>query len=180
MAGNSRPRHAASTRSRRSILDLAPLELECMRCLWEMGEGTVREIYDAMKRRRPRAYTTVLTIMDRLTRKGAVERVKARRAWVYRPCISAADARARAVWQVVEHFFEGSPDALKSHLSAPLTAPAEMPRPAPRAAGDAPATLVTRAEPPQRVSHAPHRRRADSSRSRVASGGSSAMDDSLL
>src|SRR5271154_5098520 len=61
---------------RRSLLDLAPLELDCMNTLWPMGEGTVRDIRDRLACRLPRAYTTIMTIMDRLARKGVVERRK--------------------------------------------------------------------------------------------------------
>jgi len=102
---------------RRSLLDLAPLELDCMNTLWPMGEGTVREIRDGLAARRPRAYTTIMTIMDRLARKGVVERRRAGRAYVYRPNLSAEAARTQALGQVIESFFGGSKDALLSHLS---------------------------------------------------------------
>ena len=93
---------------RRSLLDLAPLELECMNTLWPIGEGTVREIRDLLAPRRPRAYTTIMTIMDRLARKGVVERRKSGRAYVYRANLSADEARRQALGQVVENFFGGS------------------------------------------------------------------------
>ena len=82
---------------RRALLDLAPLELDCMNTLWPMGEGTVREIRDGLAARRPRAYTTIMTIMDRLARKGVVERRKVGRAYMYRPNLSAEEARAQAL-----------------------------------------------------------------------------------
>ena len=97
-----------SSAPRRAVLDLAPLELDCMNILWPMGEGTVREIRDSLAERRPRAYTTIMTIMDRLARKGIVERRKVGRAYLYRPNLSAEDARAQALAQVVENFFGGS------------------------------------------------------------------------
>lgn len=108
---------------RRAVLDLAPLELDCMNMLWPMGEGTVREIRDRLASRRPRAYTTIMTIMDRLARKGIVERRKVGRAYVYRPNLSAEEARAQALSQVVENFFGGSKDALIAQLGreAPAT-----------------------------------------------------------
>src|SRR6202167_6664911 len=93
---------------RRSLLDLAPLELDCMNTLWPIGEGTVREIRDLLAARRPRAYTTIMTIMDRLARKGIVERAKVGRAYVYSPNLSAEDARTQALGQVIENFFCGS------------------------------------------------------------------------
>jgi BlaI family penicillinase repressor len=112
-----RPLAANANGTRRSILDLAPLELDCMNALWPSGEATVRQIQEALLPTRPRAYTTIMTILDRLAQKGVVERRKSGRAWVYRPNVSAEQARSHAVSQVVEGFFGGSPVALASHLS---------------------------------------------------------------
>jgi BlaI family transcriptional regulator, penicillinase repressor len=102
---------------RHSLLDLAPLELECMNTLWPLGEATVREIRDRLAPRRARAYTTIMTIMDRLARKGVVERKKAGRAYVYRAKLGAEDARAQALTQILDNFFGGSKEALLAHLS---------------------------------------------------------------
>jgi BlaI family penicillinase repressor len=121
---------------RRSLLELAPLELDCMNTLWPMGEGTVREIRDRLAERRARAYTTIMTIMDRLARKGVVERRKAGRAYVYRPRLSAEEARAHALAQVVENFFGGSKEILLAQLGAGGAAGSA-------AAGDAPAPAVS-------------------------------------
>lgn len=129
---------------RRTVLDLAPLERECMQALWPLEEGTVHEIREQMAATRPRAYTTIMTIMDRLAHKGVVTRTKVGRAYLYRPNFSAEEARAHAVEQLVEHFFAGSRDALRAHLSGePVTVtaaarapaappPPRAPRPRPR------------------------------------------------
>jgi predicted transcriptional regulator len=103
---------------RRSLLDLAPLELDCMNTLWPIGQATVREIRDRLADHRPRAYTTIMTIMDRLAHKGVVERRKAGRAYVYRANLSAEDARAQAVAQIVKNYFGGSAEALLTQLTA--------------------------------------------------------------
>lgn len=94
-----------------------------MNTLWPMGEGTVRDIRDGLAPRRPRAYTTIMTIMDRLARKGVVERRKVGRAYLYRPNLSAEEARAQALSQVVENFFGGSTEALITQLSRAMPAP---------------------------------------------------------
>ena len=83
-----------------------------MNTLWPVGQATVREIRDLLAPRRPRAYTTIMTIMDRLARKGIVERRKVGRAYIYRPNLSAEEARAPALGQVVENYFGGSKEAL--------------------------------------------------------------------
>jgi BlaI family penicillinase repressor len=124
---------------RRSILDLAPLELHCMNALWLLREGTVREIQNEMAPAWPRAYTTIMTIMDRLARKGIVTRFKQGRAYLYRPNLSAEEARGHAIEQVVEGFFDGSREALAAHLSGARelprrTGPHVVAPPLPRAA----------------------------------------------
>ena len=116
---NSNDGHPGTSRGpRHSILDLAPLELECMTVLWPLGAGTVREIHHRLALSRPRAYTTVLTIMDRLAQKGIVTRRKVGRAYRYEPRLSVEEARLNAVGKIVEGFFEGSPQALAAHLSS--------------------------------------------------------------
>jgi predicted transcriptional regulator len=125
---------------RHSILDLAPLELDCMNALWPLGRATVRDIQQALAPTRPRAYTTIMTILDRLTQKGVVLREKSGRAWVYRPNLSADQARSQALAQFVNGFFSGSNEALATHLSvqgwpspAPGVPAAGLPQPpAPR------------------------------------------------
>jgi predicted transcriptional regulator len=116
---------------RHSILDLAPLELECMSALWQMGEATVRDIHRELSVARKRAYTTVLTIMDRLAQKGIVTRHKVGRAYLYRANLSADEARLKAVEKIVAGFFSGSTDALAAHLAAQggTTRPVATPEP---------------------------------------------------
>jgi BlaI family transcriptional regulator, penicillinase repressor len=113
---NGNKKAASADPRRRSLLDLAPLELDCMNTLWPIGEGTVREIRDQLAPRRPRAYTTIMTIMDRLARKGIVERRKSGRAYVYRPTLSVEDARSHALGQIVESFFGGSRETAAAYL----------------------------------------------------------------
>ena len=102
---------------KRKILELAPLELDCMTALWRLQEGTVRDIRDALSERRPRAYTTIMTIMDRLARKQIVSRHRSGRAWRYQAKLSSQEARAHAIAQVVESFFGGSTEELFRQLS---------------------------------------------------------------
>lgn len=130
---------------RRALLDLAPLELDCLNTLWPMGEGTVREIRDRLAERLPRAYTTIMTIMDRLARKGIVERRKAGRAYVYRANLTAEEARTQAVGQVIDKFFGGSKEALLAQLNAPLVQAAPLARAA--AASASPTSTAAAATP---------------------------------
>ncbi len=85
-----------------------------------MGEGTVHRIHQQLCLVRPRAYTTVLTIMDRMAQKGIVTRRKEGRAFLYQANLTAEEARGRAVEQIVTGFFDGSEEALAAHLAARL------------------------------------------------------------
>ena len=109
------PHHSPGPRH--SILDLAPLELECMSVLWPLGEGTVRDIHRQIVAKRPRAYTTIMTIMDRLAHKGIVSRRRVGRAYRYHPNLSVDEARVSAIEKIVAGFFDGSPEALIAHLA---------------------------------------------------------------
>jgi predicted transcriptional regulator len=123
--GDEKTGNGAADPRRRSLLDLAPLELDCMNTLWPIGEGTVREIRDQLAPRLPRAYTTIMTIMDRLARKGIVERRKKGRAYIYKPSLSVEDARTHALGQIVESFFGGSREIAAAYLRDGSSRPAD-------------------------------------------------------
>jgi predicted transcriptional regulator len=89
----------------------APLtdgELEIMHVVWELGEATVRQVHEVLARRRPVAYTTVMTMLGLLARKGHLKREEAGRAFVYRP----AHPKGRVVSTMLDDFvarvFRGS------------------------------------------------------------------------
>ena len=116
--------------------DLPDLELACMKALWRSGDLTVRAVHEQLKACRPLAYTTVLTVLDRLAQKGVVTRRKFGRAHLYHPLFTLADARKRAVNRVLEHYFDGSRQLLLEHLGS-AAAPAQ-PQPEARQAEGAP------------------------------------------
>jgi predicted transcriptional regulator len=65
---------------------LGPLEVASMQVLWSRGQGTVRDVIQALNR--PLAYTTVMTTLDRLYKKGLLDRRKSVRAFLYSPRMS--------------------------------------------------------------------------------------------
>ena len=148
----ARARRSAAPRKTRTLFELPPLELECMKALWAQGEATVREIREQLVAGgRSLAYTTVETIMDRLARKGAVARRKAGRAHRYTPVYQAAEARAQAVRTMAEHFFGGDRRALASYLSgSPAEALAKAGVRAPEHAFPRAPRSATKSEPPPR------------------------------
>jgi BlaI family penicillinase repressor len=95
-----------------------PLELECLKALWGIGEGTVRDVRHFLVGNRRLAYTTVMTVLDRLEKRGGVSRRKQGRSFVYVPKLSQEELRKFAVKELVDRFFEGSEDSLARFLSS--------------------------------------------------------------
>ncbi len=87
---------------------LGSLESAVMEVVWEQGAPmTAREVCDRMTGARERAYTTIMTTMDRLHRKGLLVRRKEGAAWRYTPALSRsgfekalADGLAAEILQV--------------------------------------------------------------------------------
>ncbi|WP_338870898.1 BlaI/MecI/CopY family transcriptional regulator [Myxococcus stipitatus] len=67
---------------------LGTLEAAVMKVVWRKSPVTAREVCDRMTGREERAYTTIMTTMDRLHRKGLLEREKDGLAWRYTPALS--------------------------------------------------------------------------------------------
>jgi predicted transcriptional regulator len=65
---------------------LGDLEREVMTQLWDAaGPLTVRQVHERLQRDRDLAYTTVMTVLDRLAKKDVVTRRKEDRAYLYAP-----------------------------------------------------------------------------------------------
>jgi len=107
-----------------------PLELECLKVLWKLGEGSVKDVRYGLTANRNLAYTTVMTVLDRLARKGGVARRKAGRSFLYAPVLSKDGLRRLAVRDLVNSFFEGSEDALLAYLRNGEVRPAAANHPA--------------------------------------------------
>ena len=98
---------------------LGELERAVMDVLWDRGApATVREVADALAAREL-AYTTVMTVLDRLAGKGMVERERAGRAWSYRPAAPRAEYVAQLMLDALEQ--AGSKDAALVHFARSVT-----------------------------------------------------------
>ena len=96
---------------------LTPLELDIMKAVWRRPPITVREVQDAIRPGRQLAYTTVMTIMDRLHHKGFLTRTLQSRAHYYKPAIDYTEVRDQAVAVLIKSFF-GSKEKLKEFLDS--------------------------------------------------------------
>jgi predicted transcriptional regulator len=91
---------------------LTEAELRIMRILWERGESLVSELVAAMPEGTPLAYTSVLTTVRVLERKGYVHHRQEGRAFVYRPRVAERDASRSEVRHMLHRFFGNSPERL--------------------------------------------------------------------
>jgi BlaI family transcriptional regulator, penicillinase repressor len=100
-----------------------PLELLCLNALWSLGEGNVKAVQGVVAQSRPLAYTTIMTVLERLVRKGKLTRRKAGRSFVYAPETSRDALRRAAIRELVDGLFDGSEEELIRFLQEPAPAP---------------------------------------------------------
>jgi len=81
-------------------------EREVLAVLRELGSATVQQV--ARRLNRGLAYTTVMTTLDRLFRKGLLERKKESRAFLYTPTVSAVEFEEQRASHLVRRFFSES------------------------------------------------------------------------
>ena len=95
---------------------LTPQELEIMKVIWERGHATVRDVYEALLEERKIAYTTVMTMMNVLEKKGHLRKKAEGRSFAYRPTRSRQQVVASMVREFVDRVFGGSAEPLLVHL----------------------------------------------------------------
>jgi BlaI family transcriptional regulator, penicillinase repressor len=91
-------------------------ELEVLKVLWDRGPSTVREVMDVLNESRPRAYTSVMSLLNVMTDKRLVVREPRGRAFVYRPRTDRGKTLRRMVGDLLSRAFEGSTSQLVLHL----------------------------------------------------------------
>ena len=93
-----------------------PGELEILSTLWERSPLSVREVREVLNRRRPRAYTSVMSLLNVMTEKGLLVRKPSGRAFVYLPKASRTKTMRRMLGDLLGRAFEGSASLLVAHL----------------------------------------------------------------
>jgi len=95
---------------------LTEQELEIMKIVWECESATVRDVYETLRAQRQIAYTTVMTMMRILERKGHLKVSRADRAFVYRPARARQRVLGEMVREFVDRVFGGAAEPLVQHL----------------------------------------------------------------
>lgn len=102
----ARPRHKNPT----------PAELEVLQIIWEDGPCIVREVMNLLKPKRPRAYTSVMSLMNVMAEKGLLNQKPKGRAFIYSAKVSQDKTQSSMLSDLLNRAFDGSANALVAHL----------------------------------------------------------------
>ncbi|WP_299489684.1 BlaI/MecI/CopY family transcriptional regulator [Acaryochloris sp. IP29b_bin.137] len=103
-------------------LSLGPLEFEILNLIWDLGTATVKQVHEQILTNPDRelAYTSVTTVLNRLTKKGWLACDKQNRSFVWRPLVSREQANSLWAYDQLQQFLAvGNPDtvaAFADHL----------------------------------------------------------------
>lgn len=101
---------------RRSLSRLGETEMEVLQRVWSLGEASVADVHDHILKARPVAYTTVMTVMKKLARKGFLHCDSSGSRYMYTPARPPAQVRQELVQDLLDRVFHGSAAALVQTL----------------------------------------------------------------
>ncbi len=100
----------------RRLDELGSLQQAVMEVLWSKGEATVEQVRAALGGAKQPAYTTVLSVLQKLEKADWVGHRAEGRAYIYSSSRSREQAGASALWKFVDGVFRGDPLLLFEHL----------------------------------------------------------------
>ncbi len=102
---------------KRPIPHITAAELRVLKALWGLGSATVRDVKDALAEAGDSsAYTTLMTLMNQLAQKGALDVDRERQPFVYRPAIRREQVLGQRLRQFVDQVFDGQAGELVMRL----------------------------------------------------------------
>ena len=102
-----------SSREQPSDLRPSDLELQILNILWQAGPATVREVLEKIPDQKKRAYTSVLSVMQVMQKKGLLKsrRTEEGLAYLYEPTVKQREVMRPVVRGWIHRLFGGSPQA---------------------------------------------------------------------
>src|SRR5262245_15611385 len=100
----------------KAIHGLGSLQSEVMELVWAQGEATVAQLFETIGRRRPITYTTVLSAVQKLEKKGWLKHRSAGRAYVYYAVRDRVEVGSRTLRELLKTAFSGDPRQLLASL----------------------------------------------------------------
>lgn len=102
--------------AKKSIDDLGDLQKAVMETVWDKGEVTVQQVRDLLDRDPPPAYTTILSVMQKLEKAGWLTHRAEGRSYVYRSIQSREEEGSTSLRSFIQKVFRGDPLLLFQHL----------------------------------------------------------------
>ena len=100
---------------------LGPLESQIMEIIWNKGEVTIRDIYDILRKQRDFAYTTIMTVVHNLYRKGLLSQRKDGNAHFYTANQSRSQFIRSRVAEALDALLEDFTEPAMAHLAERLS-----------------------------------------------------------
>jgi predicted transcriptional regulator len=98
------------------FMGIGSLEADILAIVWDDKQATVRDVYETLRERRQIAYTTVMTVMNNLVKKGLLSQDRAAIAYVYKPAIPGDEVASTILDSLVQRLFRGRANLALSHL----------------------------------------------------------------
>jgi BlaI family penicillinase repressor len=102
--------------SKRPLDQLGKLQRAVAELVWEMGEATVRQVWERLCPKKDLSYTTILAAMQRLEKSGWLRHRTEGKSNVYRPTRTRKQAGVRSTQNFVQRMFDGSALLMFRHL----------------------------------------------------------------
>jgi predicted transcriptional regulator len=102
--------------ARSSIDRMGALQKAVMEAVWDLGAATVQQVRDRLKREPLPAYTTVLSVMQKLEKAGWLSHRAEGRLYIYLPVRTREEAGASSLRTFIERVFRGDRLLLFQHL----------------------------------------------------------------
>lgn len=99
-----------------SIAKPSDLEMQVLSFLWENGPSTAREVLEALPDGKKRAYTSILSVMQVMEKKGLLNHTNRGVAHVYKPAVKKSKIIQPFVRRVMTEVFGGRPVAMMQAL----------------------------------------------------------------
>ena len=100
----------------KSLDELGSLQKTVMETVWRLGEATVQQVLDAVEREKKPAYTTILSVMQKLEKLGWLGHRETGRTYIYRASRSREEEGQKALRKFTDRVFGSDPLLLFQHL----------------------------------------------------------------
>ena len=92
------------------------LELQVLSVLWDRGPSTAREVLESMPDGKKRAYTTILSVMQVMEKKGLLTHTNEGNRYIFKPTVTQRQALRPILRGLVSNVFGGSVASVMQHL----------------------------------------------------------------